>query len=306
MPIDDRTANGSYQLPNAGNLLTDDVLRLRAALNSIDADIFARYTKTEVDTLINGLINGAPAALNTLQELAAALGNDANYAATVTTALSNRYTKTEADTLLALKANSADVTSSLALKANSADVYTKTQSDGRYLQSVPDGSITRAKVAESMVRLGSIQNTTGNNVYDWTNIPSWARRVTLMLYGVSSSGSLDLHVQLGVGTTPLTSGYINAASVLTWGSGVVSSTSSFGIPLYNNSPVYVWTGLVVMEKFEATANNWVVSARLTSSSGVIASVVSNGIAPLSGDLGIVRLSGQGNNLDAGYANISWE
>lgn len=306
MPIDDRTANRSYQLPNAGNQLTDDVVRLRAALNSIDADIFARYTKTEVDTLINGLINGAPAALNTLQELAAALGNDANYAATVTTALSNRYTKTEADTLLALKANSADVTSSLALKANSADVYTKTQSDGRYLQSVPDGSITRAKVAESMVRLGSVQNTVGNSVYDWTNIPSWARRVTLMLYGVSSSGSLDLHVQLGVGTSPLTSGYINGISILSWPSGIVTTSSFFGIPLYNNSPGYTWTGHVVMEKLEAAVNNWLVTAQLLSSTGTIASVTSSGIAPLTGDLGIVRLSGQGNNLDAGYVNISWE
>lgn len=97
MPIDDRTTNRSYQLPNAANLLSDDVARLRAALNAIDADVFARYTKTEVDQLITNLINGAPGALNTLDELAAALGDDANYAATVTTALSNRYTKTESD-----------------------------------------------------------------------------------------------------------------------------------------------------------------------------------------------------------------
>lgn len=108
MPIDDRTTNRSYQLPNAGNQLIEDVARLRAALQAIDADIFARYTKTEVDTLINNLIQGAPGALDTLNELAAALGDDPNFAATVT--------------------------NQLAQKANSADVYTKAQADARYVQ----------------------------------------------------------------------------------------------------------------------------------------------------------------------------
>jgi hypothetical protein len=108
MPIDDRTTNRSYQLPNADNLLVEDVARLRAALQAIDADIFARYTKLEVDQLISNLINGAPGALDTLNELAEALGDDANFAATVA--------------------------SQLALKANASAVYTKAESDARYVQ----------------------------------------------------------------------------------------------------------------------------------------------------------------------------
>lgn len=43
-----------------------------------------------VTSAINGLATGAPAALNTLDELAAALGDDPNYAATITLALGNR------------------------------------------------------------------------------------------------------------------------------------------------------------------------------------------------------------------------
>jgi hypothetical protein len=43
-----------------------------------------------VKNAINALVNGAGASLDTLQELAAALGNDANYSATVTAALGNR------------------------------------------------------------------------------------------------------------------------------------------------------------------------------------------------------------------------
>lgn len=55
------------------------------------------YTQAEIDTIVNtqisNLIASAPAALNTLDELAAALGDDANFATTVTNALSNRKTE---------------------------------------------------------------------------------------------------------------------------------------------------------------------------------------------------------------------
>jgi arginine deiminase len=43
-----------------------------------------------VDTAISNLISSAPSALNTLNELATALGNDANYSTTITTALATK------------------------------------------------------------------------------------------------------------------------------------------------------------------------------------------------------------------------
>jgi hypothetical protein len=45
---------------------------------------------SEVDAAIAAVIDGAPAALNTLNELAVALGDDANFATTMSTALGNR------------------------------------------------------------------------------------------------------------------------------------------------------------------------------------------------------------------------
>jgi len=47
-------------------------------------------TNTAISTAITNLIDGAPAALDTLNELAAALADDANFAGTVTTALSGK------------------------------------------------------------------------------------------------------------------------------------------------------------------------------------------------------------------------
>ncbi|TDO21892.1 hypothetical protein [Pedobacter duraquae] len=63
------------------------------------------YTRTETNAAIQAIIGAAPGALDTLVELANALGNDPNFAATITTALAAKapqattYTKTEVDTL---------------------------------------------------------------------------------------------------------------------------------------------------------------------------------------------------------------
>lgn len=57
--------------------------------------------QSEVNTAVNALLDGAPAALDTLNELAAAINDDATFSATITAAV--------------------------AAKANSADVYTQAQ-----------------------------------------------------------------------------------------------------------------------------------------------------------------------------------
>ncbi len=50
----------------------------------------ANKINSSINSAINAVLSGAPTALDTLNELAAALGNDANYAATTTAALGNR------------------------------------------------------------------------------------------------------------------------------------------------------------------------------------------------------------------------
>ncbi|WP_242960824.1 pyocin knob domain-containing protein [Clostridium peptidivorans] len=51
------------------------------------------YTKTETDQRIQMVVNAAPAALDTLKELADALNNDPNFAATITTQLAGKVDK---------------------------------------------------------------------------------------------------------------------------------------------------------------------------------------------------------------------
>lgn len=60
-----------------------------AATNSAETWSSSKIN-TQITSAISALTTGAPAALDTLDELAAALGDDANAAATITTALGNR------------------------------------------------------------------------------------------------------------------------------------------------------------------------------------------------------------------------
>ncbi len=106
--FDDQSFSGSY-----------NDLRDKPFIPSDVADITNAASIDYVDTSINGLVAGSVSALDTLKELADALGNDSNFAATVTNSLS-------------LKANSADL-SAVATSGNYNDLLNKpTLFDGAY------------------------------------------------------------------------------------------------------------------------------------------------------------------------------
>ena len=121
MPTENTTPNQGYQLPFAGNNLSDDVARVISAISAIDTDVASALsalaakaglaspaftgtptaptaapgtdtaqlaTTAFVKAALDALIGGAPGALDTLNELAAALGDNANFAATITAAIS--------------------------------------------------------------------------------------------------------------------------------------------------------------------------------------------------------------------------
>lgn len=61
-----------------------------ADITGLSGALAAKATPFDISTAINNLVNGAPGLLDTLAELGAALGNDPNFAATITTALSGK------------------------------------------------------------------------------------------------------------------------------------------------------------------------------------------------------------------------
>jgi len=68
---------------------------------------YGSFHLKSVDDAVANLVDSAPETLDTLNELAAALGDDPNFATTTATSLGNRYTKAESDTLLKIQRSQA-------------------------------------------------------------------------------------------------------------------------------------------------------------------------------------------------------
>lgn len=82
-------------LDSVGGVVIND-----AATNTTDTWSSSKIN-TQINSVLNGVLDGAPDALNTLNELAAAMGDDASFATTITTALGNRVRFDAAQTLTA-------------------------------------------------------------------------------------------------------------------------------------------------------------------------------------------------------------
>jgi hypothetical protein len=75
---------------NSSTITPVQLSYLSTLTGNVKDSLDSKATITYVDTSISSLINSAPTALNTLNELALALGNDANYSTTITTALATK------------------------------------------------------------------------------------------------------------------------------------------------------------------------------------------------------------------------
>ena len=108
---------------------TDTQLEDYTPTNSLDAtidgygylksaDLSGYATESYVGTAIDNLVDGAPGLLDTLNEIAAAINDDANYATTMTTALSNKQ-----DNLTASTGITIDGSNNISVTANTYDAY---------------------------------------------------------------------------------------------------------------------------------------------------------------------------------------
>ena len=74
----------------------------------------------------------------------------------------------------------------------------------------------------------AVASTSGTSI-DFTSIPSWVKRITLMLAGVSTNGTSDPLIQLGDSGGIENTGYVAGAAVITSGATGFSSTAGFPI-----------------------------------------------------------------------------
>lgn len=103
-------ANTAVKLPKGtdGHFLKAGAATLAwAGIVAADIADLTTVVQALIDASIDSVLDGAPAALDTLNELSAALGDDADFAATMTTALAGKQAASAHLTTIAAAANSA-------------------------------------------------------------------------------------------------------------------------------------------------------------------------------------------------------
>jgi len=124
----DQTAVDAALALKSDQTTVDAALALKSDQTAVDASLATKadqattYTKTEVDTALADLVDTAPEALNTLNELASALGDDADFATTVATSIGTKADQTSVDAALALKSDQTVVDAALDLKSDQTAV----------------------------------------------------------------------------------------------------------------------------------------------------------------------------------------
>jgi hypothetical protein len=149
---------------------------------------------------------------------------------------------------------------------------------------------------------GTAQATTSGTAIDFTSIPAWAQRVTVMLRGVSTNGTSELLVQIGDSGGIENTGYISTASNQSGGS-TDSSTAGF-IITDPQVAADVVSGTVTISK--VNGNIWVANGLVKRSTSTIS--YSAGDKELSATLDRVRITTVNGTdaFDAGSINISYE
>lgn len=157
-----------------------------------------------------------------------------------------------------------------------------------------------------LITSGTAQATTSGTSIDFTTIPSWVRRIVLVLSGVSLSGTALLMMQLGDSGGVENTGY--SGGVVRSATGSATANNSAGFTLVpDTSASQVHAGTVILHLLDAATNTWVANSMvaLGSSLGISSG---GGAKSLSATLDRIRLTSSNgtDTFDAGSVNILYE
>ena len=170
---------------------------------------------------------------------------------------------------------------------------------------VTNGSGTLSFADRGRIVQGTAQNSTSGTSIDFTGIPSWVKRVTVMFNNVSTNGSDYLLVRLGTASGIEASAIYYAMTGANTSAAVASTanyTTGFGIQSGNASNSLI--GQYIISNI--TGNTWIASG--TFAGNTSSCIFAVGRVSLSAVLTQVRITSTGgtNTFDAGSINIMYE
>ena len=184
------------------------------------------------------------------------------------------------------------------------DGLTHPSADGTADQAlVTNGSGVLSFASRSRLVLGTVVNSTSGTSIDFTSIPSWVKRVTVMFNGVSLSGSSNILVQIGSGSFT-SSGYTSNGFTYNNTNATGGSTSNSGFLVVLGAAANALRGTMFINLHSGSL--WV-----STHNGLISTVnvvQGAGDVSLSGALDRVRITTVNgtDTFDAGSINILYE
>jgi hypothetical protein len=169
---------------------------------------------------------------------------------------------------------------------------------------LPDSTGTVATLGTSLT-LATAVAASGTSV-DFTSIPSWVKRITVMFKGLSTNGTSAYLIRLGTSGGLVSSGYLGGCAFIQNGvsPSVTQSTTAF---VLSNSALATHThhGAIIVSNL--TGNEWVAAGDWALSNAAVTGNM-GGSVDLGGvltQLSITTVSGT-QTFDAGTINIMYE
>lgn len=165
-----------------------------------------------------------------------------------------------------------------------------------------DSNAARAQLQR--ITAGTAVASTSGTSIDFTSLPAWVKRITVMLSGVSTSGTSNLVLRAG------TSGGIDSTNY-TSNRGTINNTSVFATTTTTGFDIASFATAAILQKGNIILNNisgnvWVASGSMSDSGTQISNF--SGTVSLAATLDRVRITTVNgtDTFDAGTINIMYE
>lgn len=171
--------------------------------------------------------------------------------------------------------------------------------DGQFFGT--DSNASRAQL-QRIVRATAVASTSGTSI-DFTSLPAWVEKITVMFSLVSTNSTSLIQVQIGSGSVT-TTGYSGFYGIMT-ASAVSGASSTTGFLINSTQAANNISGAIQI--FNLSGNTWVASVGVgTPASGGLC--VGGGTLTLGGVLDRVRITTVNgtDTFDAGSINIMYE
>jgi hypothetical protein len=164
-----------------------------------------------------------------------------------------------------------------------------------------DSNASRAQMQR--ITQGTAVASTSGTFIDFTGLPAWIKRITILFNGTSLSSTADLLVQLGTGSTTFTTSGYNSTYCLSGGGGNALSTSTAGFVVRVALAAGVNSGNMIINN--VSGNIWVAGSNVKRESTGVG--FGAGEVTLGAVLTAVRITSTSTDtFDAGSLNILYE